>query len=338
MVRCMQKNTALAHAILGLALLGACTPASERCYGDAQCPAGQRCDPRGQCVPAGDADAGASDAALGDAASADHALPDVAGQDLTLPDTAAADTLQDDGGAPLCPPWDQVIARSEINLGPGLSGHYRAILPDQPVAVNLVPEQTAQGPRWDFTAEVSGEQSVVLTTLAPDGAWWAEDFADASYAALLEVGGDVLGVFRVEDAQVVMLGVVSVEADRTRLTYDPPVVVYQFPLQVGQSWTTESTVTGTYDNVMAGFYEDYTFTVVTAGQVRVPAGTFDVLQLRMERVNQVPTLNPFFFITTTTLKYQFVAQCYGTVATVGSQDDEEDDPFATAREYTRLGF
>ncbi|MFH1808567.1 MAG: hypothetical protein ABIJ09_07475 [Pseudomonadota bacterium] len=337
MMRRTQKNTALAHLMVLAALAAACDPAAAPCYGDSQCPAGQVCDPRGQCVAAVEIDAGALDASASDRAGVDQRTPD-AGHDDASTDAAAPDATLDDGGAPLCPPWDQVITRSEMNLGPGLSGHFRAIAPDQPVTVNLVPTQTSGGLLWDFSAAASGEHSVVLETLSPAGTWWAADYPDASYANLLQIGGDVLGVFRVDSDQVVMLGVVSVDADRIDLSYDPPVVVYRFPLQVGDSWVTESTVTGIYEGVLTGFYEDYSYSVEVAGQARVPAGTFDVLQLRMERVNRVPTLNPFFFLTTTTLKYQFVAQCYGTVAVVGSQDDEDADPFTTAREYTRLGF
>lgn len=324
----------LAHAASGaltIAALAGCGPESQYCYGNAQCPSGHLCTPRGVCVPAADGgtDGGASDASTG----LDRASSDRGGHDSALSDRGT-----EDGGQPLCPEWDAVIEQSEITFTAGLTGHYRTIDPEQPATVSLVPQTVDGLPYWDFSAAVSGEQPIVVETFAPTGQWFSADFPDASYTALLEDGGDTLGVFRIGAGVLEMIGVVSIADGTTNLTYDPPVVLFKFPLQVGDSWSTESQVSGTYDGLMAGFYETYSFEVRTAGRVKVPAGTFDVLELHMSRLNEVPTLNPYYWITTTTLKYLFVAQCYGTVATVGSRDDEEDDPFTVAREYKRLGF
>jgi len=323
-----------ASGALSITLAAGCGPGPQYCYGNAQCPAGHLCTPRGVCVLADAAasDGGADTDAGGgqDRASFDRS----GGHDAGARDRAATE----EGGQPLCPEWDGIIEQSEVTFGAGLTGHYRTIDPEQPATVSLVPQTVDSLPVWDFSPAVPGETAVVVETFDPAGSWFAADFPDASYTALLEDGGDTLGVFRIGANVLEMIGVVSIAEDTTNLVYDPPVVLFKFPLHVGDSWSTESRVSGTYDGLLAGFYETYSFEVRTVGRAKVPAGTFDVLALHMARLNEVPTLNPYYWITTTAIKYLFVAQCYGTVATVGSRDDEELDPFTVAREYKRLGF
>ncbi|MBN2360710.1 MAG: hypothetical protein JXR83_14750 [Deltaproteobacteria bacterium] len=324
-----------ASGALGLVPAAACGPTTRYCYGDAQCPPGYQCTPRGVCAP-GDASAiGDGGLDLDAGTGVDGAGDDGGSGHDRLPRDRG--TLAD-GGQPLCPAWDGVIEQSEVDYGAGLTGHYRTIDPAQPANVSLVPQTIDGGSLWDFSAAVPGETSIAVETFDPAGTWFAADFPEATYTALLEDGGDLLGVFRVGVDVLEMVGVVSLAEGDTELFYDPPVVLFRYPFRVGDRWSTESLVSGVYGRLAAGFYETYTFEVRAAGKVKVPAGTFDVLEVHLLRLVEVPTLNPYYWITTTAIKYLFVAQCYGTVATVGSRDDEEQDPFTVAREYKRLGF
>ena len=331
------------------ALLISCGPEEPACYGDVQCPEDQYCTARGVCAAVdtweqqdGGLDAGSLDLADADV-QGDGAAPADAGVgvDSALPDGAQPDSsARPDAGSPdlavhVCADWDGVITAEELPFGPNLRAYYRNIDPDDPQPVDLTPAQTADGPRWDFSAAAEGEQSVVNETFSLDGAWFADDFPDATYTALLEDGGDVLGVMRVSEDQLEMIGAVSVDEGRVNLTYDPPVVLFEYPFTVGDSWSTEALVSGTFEWIYTTYFEDYVFTVTQEGRALVPAGVFPVLEVKAEHESRVYAPFP---ITTTQIKYSYVSECYGAVATVGSRFDEEEDPFSLAREYKRLGF
>jgi hypothetical protein len=62
----------------------------------------------------------------------------------------------------------------------------------------------------------------------------------------------------------------------------------------------------------------------------VPAGSFDTLRLRM---NYSETVGVYV---TTRITYLYLAECYGAVARIRSQDNETSADFTTASEYRRL--
>ena len=60
--------------------------------------------------------------------------------------------------------------------------------------------------------------------------------------------------------------------------WDPPFVLLDFPLEVGKSWTTETT---THSQWGQSLDETVHVDVVSASQAHVPGGTFEVFEIRM---------------------------------------------------------
>ena len=79
------------------------------------------------------------------------------------------------------------------------------------------------------------------------------------------------------------------------------------------------------------FYtEDYAFEVDAKGHALTPYGEFEVLRVHSELVRTIGAL------VTTVQTHSFVAECFGSVATVVSEDYELDKEFTDAAEVRRL--
>jgi hypothetical protein len=185
---------------------------------------------------------------------------------------------------------------------------------------------------WDLSGSLAGDQPVPVQTLPPAGTWWASQFPNATYAVKLSSSSDLLGIFEATSSSLLLLGVVSPAAGtfQTILTYDPPVTVLAFPISVGASWSTTSTASGQSDGVLAVATEAYADDVDAAGTIATPYGTFPALRVRVVLTRTVGVVQ------TTVRTYVWVAECYGTVATIVSQDDEPSSEFTSAAEVRRL--
>lgn len=253
------------------------------------------------------------------------------------PDDAAIDDLDggtdmiDAGGGAACvPDHDGTLQRDEVPLGPGLMAPYRAA---QDVVIDTSGVMNGDGTRsWNLDVALEGDHTLLVETTAVADAWWAADFPDASYASRLSESADLLGVFRVTDDALLLLGVVSPEdgAARTSLAYDPPVTVLQFPFAPGASWSSEADVSGVAQGIGVFYTERYESFVDGRGDLDTPYGTFPVLRVRTVLTRTVG------FAVTTIRTFLFVAECFGTVATVVSQDNESDVEFTEASEVRRL--
>lgn len=297
------------------AAVPACSSDSAQCHVGADCASGA-CDATGRCVaapPQGDAappvDAGQSDAPAVD---------------------AAVDAPARDGSVGCAPNHDGVIDRAEVPLAAGLHATYRIA---ENVSVSTAGTTRGDGTRsWDFSAALSGDHSVILETAPIAGSWYAADFTGATYAAKLSDTSDLLGVFETTASALLLRGVVSPSggSSRTELTYAPAVPTLSFPLKKGTSWQTNATATGVASGVGAVAGEAYQSSVDAVGDLVTPFGTFPV-----QRVHVVVTRNVGGFITVVRT-YAFVAECFGPVATVVSQNNETNDEFTNAAEVRRL--
>ena len=99
---------------------------------------------------------------------------------------------------------------------------------------------------------------------------------------------------------------------------------------MGQHWQGQSTVTGTALGVFSVFSDAWQQDVDAHGELVTPYGTFPVLRVRLRLSRTIGLL------TTTTTTYAFVAECFGTVATVTSRSNESALEFTTAAEVRRL--
>ncbi|MEO7094268.1 MAG: hypothetical protein ABI175_13515, partial [Polyangiales bacterium] len=80
----------------------------------------------------------------------------------------------------------------------------------------------------------------------------------------------------------------------------------------------------------AFYTESYDVKVDAKGKVVTPFGEFSVLRLRTVLTRTVGALP------TVTRTYGFVAECFGTVATITSNSNEASAEFTTAAEIRRL--
>lgn len=303
----MLRRTLLAAAgALGLALAAAaCSSAPAACRLGSDCASGV-CRSDGTCAPQ------------------DNPPP---------PDTdGGADASKADGSSPLpgCTPnKDGTINAAEVPLKAGLHATFRTATN---VAVSTA-GATVNGQRtWDLSGALAGDHPRAVDTLAPAGAWWAPSFATATYASRLSDQSDLLGVFEVGASALTLRGVVS-PADgltKTNLSYAPGAAMTQYPLAVGAKWSTTSQVTGTASGVAALYTEQYASEVDARGTLKTPFGAFDVLRVHTTLTRTVGV------VPTVTRSFAFVAECFGTVATIASLPNEPQVEFTQASEVARI--
>jgi hypothetical protein len=262
------------------------------------------------------------------------------GNDGSLSDGGTTDGSGGDSSLPGCVPnKDGIITRAEVPIAAGLHATYKIAASDAgDVPVNLVGTTLAGGKRaWDFTAPLAGDATVVVETQPLVGKWYAPDYAGATYASKLSERYDLIGVFETTPDAILLRGVVSPSGttSKTELTNTPPVPALKFPLQAGAKWNTATKVGGTaaaLGGVLVTTYDEvYTSEVDAAGELKTPLGTFDVLRVKTVLVRTIG-----FLPSTTVRTFAFVTECYGTVATVTSADNETTAEFTKAVEIRRI--
>jgi hypothetical protein len=226
---------------------------------------------------------------------------------------------------------DGVIERGELVFEVGLGATFR-VNGTAPVTVDLVGEMSGGERVWDYTEPTPSDRSVVDELLPVSGTWFADEFPNATYCAVLDESYGTLAVYEVTDTALRMLGIVSEEADETLLTYDPPVDILRFPIELGDHYVVETSCTGTFNWSYFNADETYEVTVDESGTAIVPAGSFHVLRIRTNYTQHIP----FTMIYTDRIIYAYVTECFGVVARITSQDDETENLFTEAEEYRRM--
>jgi hypothetical protein len=224
---------------------------------------------------------------------------------------------------------DAVVSRDEVFFAAGLHATYRIATN---TSVDTAGQMQMDGSRkWDLSAALTGDQDVLVQTLAPSGYWYGPDFGTATYATQLSVSQNLIGVFQA-DTSLLLLGVVSPDNGtmKTELKYNPEVVTLSFPLQASQAWSTNSQVSGTLLGVPALYTEAYASQVDAYGTLVTPLATFHVV-----RVGTVLT-RTVGVVVTVIRSVVFQADCFGTVAAVTSNNNETQSEFTTAAEVRRL--
>lgn len=282
-----------------LAIVAGCGQASPPCEVNGDCAAGEACSVNHVCV--------VEDAATGLDAG---------------PDSAAA----------CAPNHDGVIDRDEVVILVPATANFRT---SGETTVDLVGTKATDGSRhWDLSDVLAGDHDAVVATAPLTGNWFASQFSSGQFVTPLSGAGatDLLGVYTASTTKVQILGAASKESglSQTQLTYSPPVDAFAFPLHMGQHWQGQSTVTGTALGVFSVFSDAWQQDVDAHGELVTPYGTFPVLRVRLRLSRTIGLL------TTTTTTYAFVAECFGTVATVTSRSNESALEFTTAAEVRRL--
>jgi len=237
---------------------------------------------------------------------------------------------------------DGVIDAVELPMAPGIEVRYTRNATDEPFEVDVDGmDDGAGGILWDFS-DGPADVGATLPLLAPDEFPHPELFPDATYASpLLVESPELLGYFRLTPSdeghdELAMLGMATTEdvtaGSRTTVAYDEPLVLYRFPLALGDTW--EQTVTYR-DAVTLGLpnqgVEHYSFAIDAAGTARLPGGieVRDVLRVRVEteQILAVQVGEPAL----QTYQLMWVRPCFGELARVVSADPE----FGSVEEFRR---
>ncbi|HEY1696811.1 MAG TPA: hypothetical protein VGG39_31845 [Polyangiaceae bacterium] len=297
----LQRTIILSLAVLPLALAGACSSASPQCHVGADCASGA-CGSNGQCLPATEADGGAD---------AGHPAYEAGAEASVEAATEAAPG--DDGGAGCVPDHDGVVTRAEL---PMLAGLHASFLIAENVTMTTGGVAQPDGSvDWDFSAALSGDHTVVITTDDPSGQWFASKYPGATYTSKLSDTQTLLGVYQATASALDLVGVVTPTngAPVTEVSYSPSAEILAVPMQMGSTWTSTSQVTGTADGIAAIYSEKYVSSVDAHGSLKVPYGTFDVLRV------QTTLTRTDGAIIETTQTMTFVAECFGPVARLTSK-------------------
>lgn len=252
------------------------------------------------------------------------------------------------GGMAGCLPNDDGrIERSEVFFQAGLRATFKISGPATFDTAGTA--ATDGGRRWDFTPQLAGDTSRLVETKPLQGEWYESQYPDAGYVTELGQGSELLGVFAATSDALYLQGVVSPTSgsSETQVHYAPWVKVLQFPLEAGGSWATTTTVSGKYQGFIIGNawtglglpfqQETYTSSVDRAGDALTPFSNFHSLRVRtvMERETRVYTANLWTKILTLR-SFNWNTECFGTVATLTSTDNESSTEFTDAAEVRRL--
>lgn len=281
-------------------LLG-CVSQEMKCEQDADCTPGI-CSPSGTCILV-ETDTGVADTGVD---SEDTVDSDVEG-DVCVPDQ------------------NGILTSSEY---PSVSDIQVPFLYSEDSPVEL----TANNATWNFSDTLNGQRTVMVSTEPMADFWFAETFPSASYVTVLSHRNELYGVFTLSEDQLTLDGVASFDSGwtETLLVYDPPVKILDFPLAEGQTWSTESTVTGTLNGVFSYHTELHNMTVDASGDLTTTLGQFPVLRVHTNTVRTVGVLQY------TSHSMSFLAECYGVVVTAASELDEPAVEFDTAFELLRM--
>ncbi len=335
--------SAAALAAAGVAPAG-CSSSAPQCQVGADCASGV-CESDGKCGPISSTH-GDSGVALG---------PDggVVGDDGSSGDDGGTSQGDDSGsvgvtdtgspypgadGGECVPNNDGTITRDEVPMQAGLHANFEFA---ENVTVNSAGAMNANGSyAWDLTGPfqpsstkpTTADHTVLVTTDDPTGQWFSAAFPSATYTTKLSDTANLLGVFQGTPGALDLLGVVSPTSGNgsTQLTYKTPIAVLAVPMMLGSTWTTNSDVTGTAEGLVSNYTEEYVNKVDAAGTLKTPYGTFNVL-----RVQTVLTRDDLGVVEVIR-SFSFVAECFGSIASLVSQTDETQVDFTNASEVQRL--
>jgi hypothetical protein len=264
---------------------------------------------------------------MGDMPGADMADMDAPSD---MADMAPGD-MGDMGSGVCTPNMDGMITQAEVPTVKGAFATYRVATD---ATVSTAGEVQADGTRiWDLTGMLPGDRRLLVEAQDATGRWFSTDYPDASYVARLAESSDLLGIFKITDGALQLLGIASPQdsATATKLKHTPAVNTLKYPLKKGETWSSNASVTGTYNGIPFTTYtEKYVSQVDAEGIMKTPYADFKVVRVRTDLSRTVG------FSTTTLRTYIFVTECFGSIATITSAENESEAEFTTAAEVRRL--
>ena len=241
-----------------------------------------------------------------------------------------SDTPQDTADSSGCiPNHDAQIERHEYPVDIGIQADF---LRSNNTAINL--EGTIQNGTyyWDFSS-LSGQEQLESIEPRPSSEYWfAADFPSETYVNVLSYENSIYGIFSLTDEALYLHGMASFESGwtETLLSYDPPVRLLQFPLHLNQSWSDESSISGTLDGVWTFYSELYSHQIDETGYLNTPLGEFPVLRINSQISRTIGLLEY------SNRSVSFMSECAGAITTIQAELDEADVNFQMAQELLRI--
>jgi hypothetical protein len=228
---------------------------------------------------------------------------------------------------------DGVIARNELAFPVGASVNYLGNPTGTTVMVSPDGSMTAAGQQWDLTSTAGDVHKLTLENIATK--WFAASFPTATYATTTDLATNTLGIFRVQDDGLYILGYASEAPNQTLLVYDAPVLSFRFPASLGQSWVSAAhVVNGTLNGMPYAGLDTYKISVDARGKAVLPFLDFDnTLRVHVDLTSTVPG-----GISVTRIQYLFFHECYGELGRMVSVPNEPNETFTSAAEFRRLAL
>lgn len=242
---------------------------------------------------------------------------------ISVPDFASTCVANNDG----------VIARSELPLVIGVSARYLQN-PDGTVAtVDPVGQDSPDGTAWDFTSEAGN--IVELPILSVNGKWFEDKFPGATYATYTDLASKTLGVFRLTDGALQIMGFVSEAPNQVLLVYQQPVDSIRFPLHLGDGWIATGKITdGMFNGLPVAETDTYKITVDAKGVVVLPSlRVANTLRIRVE-LDQAALGGATSHIT----QLLYFRECVGEVGRMVSAPNDPNRNFTSAATFRRLAL
>jgi hypothetical protein len=246
----------------------------------------------------------------------------------------------EDGGAPLScvPNLDGMITSAELAPAIGASETFLASPPNTTEPVNLDGAIDSSGQRvWNWSTSLASDESFVLTPQVLGSQWYASSFPGGQFVLPQDPADTIEDVYIHDDEAIRPLGYASTQENpangKTLVVYGTPVVLYQFPIVVGASWTTQGTsANATFMGLPYAGTDTYATEVDASGVLVLPDYTFT----QVLKVSTLVTVAPVAGETTTVRQVSFLFECVGEVARATSQLNEPNPDFTTAAQIRRL--
>jgi hypothetical protein len=242
---------------------------------------------------------------------------------VAVPDGAMACQTDNDG----------VLTRGELPLQLGISARYLQNPEGTEAMVDPVGQDSPEGTAWDFSSTAGVAVDLPIEKL--DGAWYQSYFPSGTYATYTDVASRTLGVFRLTDAALELMGYASETPNQTILVYDQPVALVRFPLQLGDGWvTTGHIVNGTFNHLPVAETDTYQISVDKKGVVVLPyLRVGNTLRVRVTLDQALPGGT-----TTHTIQLIYFRECVGEVGRMVSRAGETNADFTSAAIFRRLAL
>lgn len=242
---------------------------------------------------------------------------------VSVPDLASSCVSNNDG----------VFARSELPLVIGVTARYLQNPAGTEATVDPVGQASPDGTAWDFTSEAGN--IVELPILSMNGLWFADKFPGATYATYTDVASKTLGIFKLTDTALQIMGFASETPDQVLLVYATPVDSIRFPVREGDAWLATGKITdGKFNGLPVAETDTYKVTVDAKGVVVLPSVRIaNTLRIRVE-LDQVTLGGATNHVT----QLLYFRECVGEVGRMVSKSNETNPNFTTATTFRRLAL